>query len=262
MLKPFRTDLARRTARRPRQGLDVAHVVKGRLLQRVLAMASVVVCSSLLLRCRLRAPHAMSCCAAVWTLHRLRTPGAGEPSRGYRGVSWDPVAREWRAKACVNGATTYLGRHTVAEEAAAAYDDFIRSCCTGSDVVHRLNFPSVSEASLALSSAPRSTGNGSRNWQIEAASKEIIECGLAGSGLELEWMPEGTRADGAVRPKAASSDDSWVGLQLKATTGPRPNGAHAFHRTSQLDGLLVICIALDSRLLWVLPGAEVKVSAL
>jgi hypothetical protein len=43
-----------------------------------------------------------------------------------------------------------------------------------------------------------------RSFAKEARSKQVIEQHLLGSGLALEWLPEGTPADGIIRPPRGS----------------------------------------------------------
>lgn len=45
---------------------------------------------------------------------------------GYKGVSWDKRKGKWCARAKSNGRYMFLGYHASAQEASAAYEDFVR----------------------------------------------------------------------------------------------------------------------------------------
>lgn len=188
--------------------------------------------------------------------------GRSASPSGYRGVSWDASSGKWTAKVAVSGARSYLGVFNLAEDAAHAYDDFIRSSGTSMALLRRLNFPTHNETTLLAGAAPQSSGARRHCYEIEALSKRLLEEGLDRTSWDLMWMPEGTRADGALRPKSHSSSDSWVGIQLKAASRPNASGVYTFGHLLGYHGMLIICIALDRSMLWALPGAAVTVQTM
>jgi len=46
---------------------------------------------------------------------------------GYKGVIWDKEREKWRAQTKTNGKFIVIGRYKTAEEAARAYDKFVRT---------------------------------------------------------------------------------------------------------------------------------------
>lgn len=181
---------------------------------------------------------------------------------GYRGVDWCTSACKWRARAQVHGKTKCLGFFATSEEAAITYDDHLRSHAAAASLVRRLNFPTPLEVRRSLADAPRSAEIGLRNSEVEALSRQLFEEHISSNDWELEWMYEGTRADGAFRPATTSVvDDGWVGLQMKAASKPISGTAAVYHfsRTQGYSGLLLCCMALDAHLLWTIPGDQVKV---
>lgn len=178
------------------------------------------------------------------------------PSSTYRGLSWRTHLSKWQVRARVNGTQTSLGCFALAEDAAHAYDGFIRASGTSVELLRRLNFPTANELACISSAVPRSTGRGCHNSQVEASSKRLLADRLDRNSWDLVWMPEGTRADGALRPRI--SGYTWFGIQMKAATQPcRPN-AYSFSCVRGYEGLLMVCIALDKQYLWMLPGGAVK----
>lgn len=53
-----------------------------------------------------------------------------------------------------------------------------------------------------------------------------------------------------------------MGVQVKASSHPRRPGNYVFSKTAGYHGLLVLCVALDERLLWALPGSQLNASGL
>lgn len=94
---------------------------------------------------------------------------------------------------------------------------------------------------------------------MEATAKQIVETHISNS-LECEWLCEGTLADGIIRPSLCL-DDAWIGIQVKSTAG-LSNGVYHFHHTNRYNGLLILCIGLDQKLLWTIPGCDVKVTGI
>lgn len=130
----------------------------------------------------------------------------------------------------MQGQTTYLGLFPTSEEAALAYDDHLRSHAVAGNLVRRLNFPTPLEVRRSLADAPRNSERALRNSEAEALSKQFLEEHVSRSDWELEWMYEGTRADGAFRPATTSAvDDGWVGLQMKAASRPRSGTDAVYH---------------------------------
>lgn len=166
---------------------------------------------------------------------------------------------KWRADAMNKGVQRFLGNFERAEDAACAYDDFLRKEGTSVRLLRRVNFPTPSEAARLSVATPCVALRSRRAFEVEAISKRVFADGLDRSAWDLEWMPEGTRADGALRPRALVGGDSWFGIQMKATAtshAGRPN-AYSFTNLRGYGGLLIVCIALDACRLWVLPGVAV-----
>lgn len=157
-----------------------------------------------------------------------------------------------------------MGRFGTSEEAALAYDACLRHHGVGDGLLRRLNFPTPQEVGLLSGAAQRRAENAQRNQKTEALSKHLFEQHLDHNDWELEWMYEGTRADGALKKRTCSIDDGWVGIQIKATNRPTQGirRVYQFAGVSGYDGLLVICIALDQALLWTIPGGDLKVRTL
>lgn len=184
-------------------------------------------------------------------LRRRGLIGAPGDDVQYRGVSWCSAAGKWQARSHVDGQSHYLGVFRCSIQAALAYDANVRQLGLTVKCAKRLNFPTEEELDLLRA---RIVHRESCTYLVEALSKQLLEERVDKARYELKWLGEGTRADGIVRCVNGQPNDGWFGLQLKACSKLSTPRSYKFWKCTGYAGLLLCCVALDSELLWAIPG--------
>jgi len=166
--------------------------------------------------------------------------------------------RRWTARIDLDGRQSWLGTFSNPTDAALAYDAALRKANLDVPRWRHLNFPTPEEVNIMQddsTSEHRRRSNlehHGNSFSTEAASKIAVEK-TVGYHFEVQWLGEGTRADGILRPQQHTADE-WIGIQVKATAGKREY-AHHFTKTQEYAGLMLVCVALDCMQFWLIPGA-------
>lgn len=183
------------------------------------------------------------------------------PTSRYNGVSWNHG--RWLVRATSHGEVKYVGRFDNSFDAARAHDDALRCQGIPTSALKRLNFPTPDELKRLEEVTPEERRQEALrlhgdDFAKEAAAKRLIQAHIHACGHDIHWLPEGTLADGIFRLGAKSAVDSWMGIQVKSTLGPK-NGSHKFNGTLGYSNLLLLLVSLNEPRLWIMPGSIVTV---
>lgn len=178
----------------------------------------------------------------------------------FHGISWHRDAKKWSAKIYQGSTCFFLGLFSDRNTAALAHDAALRQHGLAESKLHRLNFPTLHEKAQMKLDRSRLRPPLS-SMVIEAESKAVIEAYIS-SGWELQWLGEGTRADGVFRDASACGLDAWVGIQVKAARLSARRRCYSFSRTSGYNGFLVLAVPIGEDFCWAFPGSAVTASML
>lgn len=192
-------------------------------------------------------------------LPRPRCPRAG-PATGPR-TAWPPSAavRSFGGPADLQPERRFARIFGNSFRTTPARDDALRNASRRLYAI-RWFCQSTPKAS-AQELWPRGSLFQSQSFATEAAAKHLIQWHLQASGHNIQWLPEGTLADGAIHLRRDAGLDLWMGVQVKSTVGPKGYG-HRFTYTAGYSGLLMLLVSLREPLLWLIPGSEVDVTCI
>ena len=208
-----------------------------------------------------------SLCTGHFYARRDTFPGNGRQFRQcyatstYNGVSWLKSAQKFRSCISFKGQTFHIGFFDSEIIAAHAYDERLRELCDdGARLKKSLNFPSGSEASFRQSpqeARDRGLATHANNARKEDDSFRLLHncfrLSTQAEKFEVVRVSGASRMDALFKPK--DSVQGGLCLQLKSASGRgSKNQIYQFRRTAGYEGMLLILVALDQRLLWAVPG--------
>ncbi|CAE7727060.1 unnamed protein product, partial [Symbiodinium sp. CCMP2456] len=208
-------------------------------------------------------------CLVRWCL-RDRPKKAGSCQSTFNGVHWHRRHQRFQARVCFEGRCHYTGYFSNDTEAACAFDAKLRAICTDPVRLKKsLNFPTKAEASYEEPlSERRSRGlkKSSQNSAKDVESFQHLQHRFSkspqASEFEIVNIPSQSRVDALFQPRGSKS--VGLPLQLKSSTNRNKNSGecYAFQRTSGYDGMVLVLIALDCDMIWMVPGSEVSQTSL
>ena len=182
------------------------------------------------------------------------------------GVCWSKKSKKYQAQVCVEGLRCHVGVFSDEEEAAHAYDAKLRALCADPVRLKKsLNFPTNQEASYEeslLQTRSRGLRASSRNFTKELESFHCLQDRFLRSaealGFEIVHVPSLSRVDALFQPQG--SVNGGLCLQLKSSSCLKDCGSDYYHfsNVSGYDGQLLVFVALDRDIIWLLPGSEVS----
>ena len=182
------------------------------------------------------------------------------------GVSWQTASQRFRADVIFEGKHHYAGLFVHETEAAHAFDAKLRQICKDPVRLKKsLNFPTEVEASYEESlSQKRSRGLRVyfQNTAKEVQSHQHLQDRFANcpqaSDFEIVKVPSQSRIDALFR--ARGSKRGGLALQLKSGTcrNRGTSKSYLFGGTKGYENMLLVLIALDCDLIWMVPGSDVS----
>ncbi|CAE7948084.1 unnamed protein product, partial [Symbiodinium sp. KB8] len=199
-----------------------------------------------------------------------RPKKAGSHQSRFNGVYWYRWRQRFRVSVWFQGRSHFAGYFSNDTEAACASDAKLRAICTDPVRLKKsLNFPTNEEASYEEPlSQMRSRGlkKNSKNCAKGVESFQRLQnlfskCPQA-SEFEIVNVPSQSRVDALFQPRGSKS--GGLPLQLKSSSCRNTNRGeyYAFQHTSGYDGMLLVLIALDHDMIWMVPGRDVSQKSL
>ncbi|CAE7892649.1 unnamed protein product [Symbiodinium microadriaticum] len=217
------------------------------------------------------------CCASSSFVHATRARRASQQLRyatsRFNGVYWNKKLQKFRAGVKFEGVQHYAGYFTNEAEAAYSFDAKLREVCRDPLRLKKsLNFPTEQEQCYEeslLETRSRGLRLSSQNLTKEVESHQRLLDRFSkspqASEFEILNVPSLSRVDSLFRP--LGSKLGGLALQLKSTSlkkrSSRSSSEHyAFQHTSGYGGTLLVLIALDRDMIWMVPGSEVSQTGL
>ena len=208
------------------------------------------------------------CCASSSFVHATRARRASQQLRyatsRFNGVYWNKKLQKFRAGVKFEGVQHYAGYFTNEAEAAYSFDAKLREVCRDPLRLKKsLNFPTEQEQCYEeslLETRSRGLRLSSQNLTKEVESHQRLLDRFSkspqASEFEILNVPSLSRVDSLFRP--LGSKLGGLALQLKSTSlkkrSSRSSSEHyAFQHTSGYGGTLLVLIALDRDMIWMVP---------
>ena len=184
-------------------------------------------------------------------------------SSQYNGVYWSKAKKKFHVRVSFNRHREHVGYFFNEQEAAHAYDARLRALCADGVRLRRsLNFPTPSETSFAESqkkSQGRALATVSKFKKEEESFARLHRLFLSSPQAEsydIVRVSGSSKVDALFQIRGSLA--GGLALQLKSSSMNKQG--YAFSRTSGYAGMLLMLFALDSDVLWALPGASVTQS--
>ncbi|CAE7849599.1 unnamed protein product, partial [Symbiodinium necroappetens] len=185
----------------------------------------------------------------------------------FNGVHWHKRGKKFGVQVRYDGKLIHVGYFLNETEAACEFDKTLRSICRDPVRLKKsLNFPTKEEASYEEPlSERRSRGlkKSSKNRAKDVESLQRLQHRFSkspeASDFEIANVPSLSRVDALFRPRGAKS--GGLPLQLKSSSCHNYSGEYyfyAFSNTKGYEGMLLVLVALDRDIIWMVPGSEVS----
>ena len=188
----------------------------------------------------------------------------------FNGVSWDMRHQTFHVRVWFQGKYHSAGFFSNDSEAGYAFDAKLRAIC--SDPVRlkkSLNFPTKEEASYEETLSEKrsrclkmySQSNAKDVESLQRLQQRFWKSPQA-SEYEIVNVPSQSRVDAVLQPLGSKS--GGLALQLKSSSCHKTSSSeyYVFGRTGGYDGILLVLIALDRDVIWLVPGSNVSQQSL
>ena len=199
-------------------------------------------------------------CACAWR-------NQASSSSSFNGVSWHKGQNKFQASICLRGQLYHAGYFHCENEAAHAYDDFLRRWCQdGCRLKKSLNFPSPSEAAyedppaVTLARAFAAATTFAKEEESFRRLQDRFSMTPQALTHEIIRVSGSSRVDALYQSRR--HDVGGLPLQLKAAkASSNLRTSYAFTRARGYDGMLLLLIALDRDIMWATPGSAVTTTS-
>ncbi|CAE7622692.1 unnamed protein product, partial [Symbiodinium necroappetens] len=164
------------------------------------------------------------------------------------------------------GRVHFVGYFSNDTEAACAFDAKLRAICTDPVRLKKsLNFPRKEEASYEEPLSERRSRGLKKSFKSLAKDVESLRRlqhrfskSPQASEFEIVNIPSQSRVDALFQPRGSKS--GGLPLQLKSSSRHKSGSSqyYFFSGTRGYDGMLLVLIALDRDMIWMVPGSEVS----
>ena len=189
----------------------------------------------------------------------------------YNGVSWSRSIQKFRSTLVLNRHSMHIGFFQCEVVAAQAYDERLRAlaCHDKARLRKSLNFPSASEASFQEKPHENRYRTlmtyGSNARKEQDSFRRLHHCFLRSyqaHKFELARVSGSSRVDAIFQPKASAQGGLCIQIKSSSSASHKPMRLYNFSRTAGYAGMLLVLVALDCDLLWVVPGHQVTQTGL
>ncbi|CAE7239881.1 unnamed protein product [Symbiodinium sp. CCMP2592] len=204
-----------------------------------------------------------------WCVQKRPAERACQPlccaTNQYRGVYWLPRIQKFSVKVGIKGNVHYAGVFANATEGAYAFDETLRANCRDPiRLKQSLNFPTEQEASYEESLSDRRSrclkqySNSAKGVESLLRFQHRFSKSPQASEFEIVNIPSQSRVDAVLQARGSKS--GGLALQLKSSTchNRQSSELYVFGNTQGYNGMLLVLIALDRDIVWMVPGSEVS----
>ena len=189
----------------------------------------------------------------------------------FNGVSWHKEAQRFMARVWFQDRPHFAGLFSNETAAACAFDAKLRGMCKDPVRLKRsLNFPTQQEAShreslLDIRARSMRTYSQSRTKEVDSFQRlqDRLSTSKQASDFEIVHIPSQSRVDALFQSLKSKSEG--LPLQLKSSSCYNRSGRASFYSfgsTNGYDGMLLVLIALDRDMIWMVPGKDVSQTCL